>query len=56
MTDRILFIIAFAFLAAFLAILALKVNRWDLTMVVLVTLALALWDMISTTGKRKNGA
>lgn len=56
MIDRILFSIAIAFLAAFLGILAWRVGRLDLTAVIVATLALAVTDLITTTGKRRDRA
>ena len=44
MSDRILAILAFGFLAAFLGILVVYVPRLDLAVAVAVTLALAGWD------------
>lgn len=50
--DRLMQICAFALLTGFLAILVYTVPRWDLGAVVLVTLAFAAWDMISTKAGR----
>ena len=47
MTDRILALVAFAFLAAFLGILVTWVPRIDLGIVVAVTLALTAWDFFA---------
>ncbi len=47
MLDRILALVAFGVLAAFLAVLIFKVPRVDLIVVVGITLALAGWDFFS---------
>lgn len=46
--DRLMQICAFALLTGFLGILVYSVPRWDLGAVVLVTLAFAAWDILST--------
>ena len=51
--DRIISLIAFAILFAFLAILFGYVTRWDLGLLVLITISLAGWDFWQTTGRRK---
>ncbi|ABA80972.1 hypothetical protein GQF56_17465 [Rhodobacter sphaeroides] len=45
MTRRLLPLFALIVLAAFLGILAMKVPRLDLGLVVLATLLLAAWDL-----------
>lgn len=52
MLDRVLTLVAFGVLAAFLAILIYKVPRVDLILVVGITLALAGWDFF---GRRRGG-
>lgn len=52
MTDRLLALLAFCILVAFLAILVWYVPRLDLGLVVLVTLALVAYDLISGAGSR----
>jgi len=47
MSNRLLGWIAFAFLAAFLWILASKVGRIDLGILCALTLALAAWDLLT---------
>lgn len=44
MSDRILALVGFAVLAAFLAVLVWHVPRLDLGAVIAVTLAFAAWD------------
>ncbi len=51
MTERIMAVLAIAVLAGFLGILIWKVPRWDLGAVIAITLALVLWDFL-TTGRR----
>jgi len=51
--DRIISLIAFAVLFAFLAILFGHVTRWDLGLLVFITISLAGWDFWQTTGRRK---
>ena len=46
MTDRILTLLALLVLAGFLVILAWALQRVDLWVLVLVTVALAGWDFI----------
>ncbi len=46
MIDRLIAIVAYLTLVGFLAILVLKVPRVDLTLLVVVTLALAGWDLL----------
>ncbi len=46
MTDRILTILALLVLAGFLFILAWALQRLDLWILVLVTMALAGWDFV----------
>ena len=53
MTDQLMRLAAFAALAAFLGILVYWVPRIDLTAVILVTLALAAYDLFfSGRGRR----
>lgn len=46
MTDRIIAFFALAMLIGFLAILVWKLQRLDLTVVTLITVALAAWDFL----------
>ena len=46
MTRRLLPALALIVRAVFLGILVMKVPRWDLGLVVGITLALAAWDLI----------
>lgn len=52
MTNRLIALVAFVFLAGFLAILVFKVPRADLIVLVLVTLGLAGWDMLRPVKKK----
>lgn len=52
MLNRFVAILAFLTLAAFLGILLWKVPRLDLTIVIVVTLGLAAWDLIRSAGER----
>jgi len=52
--DRIISLIAFATLFAFLAILFGYVTRWDLGILVFFTIGLAGWDFWQMSGRRKN--
>ncbi len=54
MMDRLMALLALAVLAAFLGILVWKVPRLDLMAVTAITLGLALWDFIGSSG-RKSG-
>lgn len=51
MINRLIAFVAFAVLAGFLAILVFKVPRIDLTVLVIVTLALAGWDLLRRVKK-----
>lgn len=51
MFDRLLAVIAYAFLVGFLGILLFKVPRVDLTVLIGITLALAGWDMLRPAKK-----
>lgn len=51
MTDRIMALLAAALLAGFLGILVWKVPRADLTVVIGITIALAVWDFVSSAGR-----
>ncbi|MEX0956589.1 MAG: hypothetical protein WDZ83_15435 [Rhizobiaceae bacterium] len=51
MTDRIMALVAAATLAAFLGILVWKVPRVDLATVIAITLALAIWDFMTSAGR-----
>lgn len=53
MSDRVLSFVAFAFLAAFLAILVYKVPRLDLAAIVVITLLFVVWDFF--LGNRDDG-
>ena len=46
MTDKVLALVAYAVMAAFLVILLIYVPRYDLAGVVIVTLLLAGWDTL----------
>ena len=52
MFDRLIALIAYLFLVAFLFILIWKVPRMDLIALVGITLALAGWDMLRPQKKR----
>ncbi len=51
---RILALLAFATLAVFLGILARKVPEPDLIAVIALTLALAGWDLATSSGGRRD--
>jgi hypothetical protein len=53
MTDQVMRLAAFAALTAFLAILVYSVPRIDLAAVILVTLALAAYDLFLTGNGRR---
>lgn len=55
MTDRIMALLAYLILAAFLIILIWHVPRLDLAGVVLVTLIFAGWDMAAVMRSHKRG-
>ena len=46
MTRRILTVLALAVLTGFLAVMVLKLQRLDLSALVLLTLGLAAWDVL----------
>lgn len=48
--NRLTAIIAFATLAAFLAVLAFEVPSPDLIIVILITMALVVYDFITSSG------
>ncbi len=52
--KRILALLAFAVLVAFLGILARKVPEPDLIAVIVLTLALAGWDLATSSGKGRD--
>lgn len=51
--DHIISVLALAFLLGFLAILVTYVPRWDLGIVVLVTILLASWDVWQKFGPQR---
>ena len=48
MIDRLMALLAFAMLAGFLGIMMWHVRRWDLGIVIGVTLLLAAYDLMTT--------
>ena len=48
MTDRILALLALIVFVAFLGIFIWKVPRLDLAAVIAITVALAIWDFLTT--------
>lgn len=51
MIDRLIALVAYIVLIGFLAILIMKVPRLDLAILVVVTLALAGWDLLRRVQK-----
>ncbi len=51
MADRLMALIAVATLAIFLGILVWKVPSPDLIIVVAITMALAIWDLVIGSGR-----
>lgn len=49
--NRLMALIAFAFLAAFLGILILHVPSLDLVIITLAVVAMAAWDFVTSSGK-----
>jgi hypothetical protein len=52
--NRILALLAFAGLAAFLLVLAVKVPSPDLLIVIGVTLAFVAYDFVTSSGKKQD--
>lgn len=53
MINRLLAWLAFAILCGFVGILAIKVQRFDLSVIVGLTLLLAFWDTARATSRQK---
>lgn len=51
MADRLMALIAAATLAIFLGILVWKVPRVDLFVIVGITMALVIWDLLTGSGR-----
>jgi hypothetical protein len=51
--DRLLALFAFLILLCFLMILMLKVGRLDLSIVIVVTLLMAAYDLFQATSRRR---
>ncbi len=55
MINRLMALLAFVFLAGFLAIMVWHVRRWDLGIVIGATLLLAGVDLFLGSRKKQNG-
>jgi hypothetical protein len=53
--NRLLALFAFFVFAGFLAILVIGVPSPDLIVIVLLTVALVAWDMLTSSGKKTDG-
>ena len=54
MRERVVAVLAFVVLTGFLGILLWKVPRWDLGIIIGITLLLAAYDFLSSAGRKKD--